>query len=76
MLSLAEFESRCTGKISGEITPADVLHAYKLVQDLAEKYRLRLEEKLNAWTMKRTKIKTGSFICGIEKSLPNGDRIN
>ena len=74
--SLAEFEARCLGNASGEITPADVAQAYSRVSAMGEAYRERLFAKAAQWkpeprTRRSTRMaaKTG----GIEKSLPKGD---
>lgn len=76
-LTLAEFEARCLGNASGEITPADVVQAISRASALGEAYRERLFAKAAQWkpeprTRRSTRMaaKTG----GIEKSLPRGDR--
>ena len=45
MNSLAEYEAICLGKVSGEITPADVVQAISRASALGEAYRERLFAK-------------------------------
>lgn len=76
-LSLAEFEARCLGQSPGEITPDDVTKAYSRVSAMGEAYRERLFAKADQWKPKpRTRRATSieAKKCGIEKSLPNGDK--
>lgn len=75
-LTLAEFEARCQGNASGEITPADVVQAINRASALGEAYRERLFAKAAQWkpeprTRRTTRIAAKKG--GIEKSLPNGD---
>lgn len=75
-LSLTEFEARCLGNASGEITPADVVQAINRASELGEAYRERLFAKAAQWKPEpRTKGTTrmAAKQGGVEKSLPDGD---
>ena len=75
-LSLAEFEARCLGNASGEITPADVAQAYSRVSAMGEAYRERLFAKAAQWKPEPRTRRTTRMAAkqgGIEKSLPRGD---
>ena len=75
-LSLAEFEARCLGKASGEITPADVVQAINRASELGEAYRERLFAKAAQWKPEprtRRSTRVAAKQGGIEKSLPRGD---
>ena len=76
-LSLAEFEARCLGNASGEITPADVVQAINRASALGEAYRERLFAKAAQWKPEprtRRSTRMAAKQGGIEKSLPRGDR--
>ena len=75
--SLAEFEARCLGNASGEITPADVVQAINRASALGEAYRERLFAKAAQWKPEprtRRSTRMAAKQGGIEKSLPRGDR--
>ena len=75
-LSLAEFEARCLGNASGEITPADVVQAINRASELGEAYRERLFAKAAQWKPEprtRRSTRMAAKQSGIEKSLPRGD---
>ena len=76
-LTLAEFEARCLGNASGEITPADVVQAINRASELGEAYRERLFAKaaqLKPEPRTRRTTRMAAKKGGIEKSLPRGDR--
>ena len=76
-LSLAEYEARCQGRASGEITPADVVQAINRASALGEAYRERLFAKAAEWKPEKRTRRTPRQAAkrgGIEKSLPVGDR--
>lgn len=74
-ITLAEFEARCLGKVPGEITRADVVQAYNLVEALSDAYSKKLFEKVDDWKSP-LRVRRGAVnrMFGIEKSLPVGDR--
>ena len=75
-LTLAEYEARCQGRATGEITPDDVLQAMNLASALGDAYRKRLFEKADVWKGKprtRRQAKATTRAGGIENSLPRGD---
>lgn len=75
-LTLAEFEARCLGKASGEITPADVVQAINRASTLGEAYRERLFAKAAQWKPEprtRRSTRMAAKQGGMDKSMPRGD---
>lgn len=71
-MTLAEFEQRCINGPIGSVLPVDELAALNRVQELATRYRERLEEHAAHW--KPVKTPRRRRHCGIEQSIPKGDR--
>ena len=75
-LTLAEFEARCQGKTTGEITPADVVQAISRASALGEAYRERLFAKAAQWKPEprtRRSTRMAAKQGGMDKSMPRGD---